>query len=391
MSIRRIIFWAHLIAGVAVGLVVLVLSATGVLLTYERQIIAFAEHQAFAVNDPDGTRLGIDALGEAARAALGDGGSLVITRDPEGPVKAVAGRREQVFLDPATGAVIGTGVEAVETFFGAVTALHRWFALEGEARSVARTVTGAANLVFLFIILSGLFLWFPRRWRWPLLKTHLVFRRGLPTAKARDYNWHHVFGIWAIAPLFLIIVSGVVISYPWASDLVFKAYGEAPVRGRGGPPAGGGGDRTPALLAPVTDPISLSAAVEAASEVHPDWRTLTVTLPAADAATVRVAIDRGNGAQAALRDTALVSRADGAVLSVTGNEADSPGRKARVWMRFIHTGEVYGLVGQTIAGLASLAACFLVWTGLALAWRRLVQPMLRRRARTKAEPATASR
>ncbi len=49
-------------------------------------------------------------------------------------------------------------------------------------------------------------------------------------------------------------------------------------------------------------------------------------------------------------------------------------------MRFAHTGEEYGVVGQTIAGLASLAACFLVYTGFALAWRRLVWPLFRRAA-----------
>jgi uncharacterized iron-regulated membrane protein len=42
----------------------------------------------------------------------------------------------------------------------------------------------------------------------------------------------------------------------------------------------------------------------------------------------------------------------------------------RTWLRFIHTGEAGGFVGQTIAGIASAGACVLVWTGLALSWRR---------------------
>jgi uncharacterized iron-regulated membrane protein len=42
----------------------------------------------------------------------------------------------------------------------------------------------------------------------------------------------------------------------------------------------------------------------------------------------------------------------------------------RSFMRFAHTGEVAGIVGQTIAGVASLGGCFLVYTGLALALRR---------------------
>lgn len=52
-----------------------------------------------------------------------------------------------------------------------------------------------------------------------------------------------------------------------------------------------------------------------------------------------------------------------------------------VTMRFAHTGEYYGLAGQTLAGLASAGGAVLVYTGLALAWRRFVA-WLRRRART---------
>jgi hypothetical protein len=47
------------------------------------------------------------------------------------------------------------------------------------------------------------------------------------------------------------------------------------------------------------------------------------------------------------------------------------GRRLRSHARFAHTGEVWGLAEQTIAGLASLGVAFLVWTGVSLAIRRL--------------------
>jgi uncharacterized iron-regulated membrane protein len=37
--IRKTVFWIHLGTGVIVGLVVLMMSVTGVLLTYERQLV----------------------------------------------------------------------------------------------------------------------------------------------------------------------------------------------------------------------------------------------------------------------------------------------------------------------------------------------------------------
>ena len=42
-----------------------------------------------------------------------------------------------------------------------------------------------------------------------------------------------------------------------------------------------------------------------------------------------------------------------------------------MWLRFLHTGEALGWPGQLVAGIASLGGVMLVWTGLALAVRRL--------------------
>ncbi|MEP2652252.1 MAG: PepSY-associated TM helix domain-containing protein, partial [Paraglaciecola sp.] len=57
----------------------------------------------------------------------------------------------------------------------------------------------------------------------------------------------------------------------------------------------------------------------------------------------------------------------------------TPGGRAWTVGRYLHTGEYFGLIGQTIAGLASLAACFLVYTGFLLSWRRLVSPYFTRK------------
>ena len=48
----------------------------------------------------------------------------------------------------------------------------------------------------------------------------------------------------------------------------------------------------------------------------------------------------------------------------------SAGNRARRWLRFLHTGEALGLPGQFLAALGCLGGLFLVWTGVALSWRR---------------------
>lgn len=66
------------------------------------------------------------------------------------------------------------------------------------------------------------------------------------------------------------------------------------------------------------------------------------------------------------------------VVKVTRGSDWSEASQAWDVARYLHTGEYFGVIGQTIAGLASLAACFLVYTGFTLSWRRLVSPYLRR-------------
>ena len=376
MSFKRIIFWAHLVVGVAFGLVILLMSATGVVLTYERQIISYMESRA--VEKPaDAQLLSVDELATAVLANGGQpGNSLVLPRQDGAPATLSVSRRENHLLNPYTGERIDNAAEGTKSFFGTVTALHRWFALTGESRSLGRAVTGAANLGFLFILVSGIYLWWPKKWTWRIVKLNLLFRRNLPTAKARDYNWHHVFGIWSLVPLFAVVVSGVVISYPWASNMVAAVFGPVSpaATGQAASEERQGQNRAQG------EAVSLQAIAETLKQAEPDWQTLSVKLPNGQAARVVMTVDTGNGAQLSRQTTYTVSRVSGEVLGVSGAEDQPAGRRARVFLRFLHTGEVYGFIGQTLAGLASLASVFLFYTGFALAHRRLIQPLFRRRA-----------
>ena len=107
-----------------------------------------------------------------------------------------------------------------------MTDWHRWLGQEGAGRETGRAITGACNLAFLFLVLSGMYLWIPRGYTWKHFRAVLLFRGGLE-GKARDFNWHNVFGIWMAVPLVLVVASGAVMSYAWANDLLYRlATGE---------------------------------------------------------------------------------------------------------------------------------------------------------------------
>ena len=368
--IRKVFFWAHLAAGLAVGVFVFLMSATGVLLTYESQIESWAV--ARAVTAPDGAvPLSADEMVETVLAGGAEPGQqLVLSRNPAAPASIAVGRSSTP-LDPYTGQTLEGAGEGVEGFFRSVTSLHRWLSLSGSTE-VGGAIMDVSNLVFLFLVVSGLYLWLPPTLHWVRVKAHLFLRLKLPSAQARHYYWHHVFGIWALIPLFVIVLSGVIISYPWASRLMYAAVGEeAPVRR--GPGGGGGPAAETEGLVLRGEAMSVAALIESAAVEAPRWRTARITLPVENAAQLQLTLDEGNGQQAGARTNFVLDRATGAIVSQQSGLAATTGARLRGWMRFAHTGQVYGIVGQTIAGLASLAAIMLVYTGISLGIRRLVR------------------
>lgn len=393
---RRILFWAHLTSGVVAGLLILLMSVTGVLLTYEHQIVESAAQRNHAVAPAGAQPLALDDLAAAARAAARDNprAALVINAEPGAPVTVSAGRETAALLDPYSGARIEDASASARGFFRTVENWHRW--MGGEPRSTRASLLDYANLLFVFLTLSGLYLWLPAVWRWRTVRGVTLFQRRYINARVRDFNWHHVFGVWMLVPLFIIALSGVVMSFPWANNAVYAAFGEKPPQ-RGGPPAGSGnagapgadrprgegrpaGDSRPAAEDSGTR-AGLQQLFQSTTAAVPDWQRITLPL-AANGPRVSVNVELQSTERRAPRRTVVLDAADGHLIEVQGANAPAPtaGQAARTWFRFAHTGEQYGIIGQTIAGLASLAACFLVYTGLALAWRRLVVPVFRRNA-----------
>ena len=106
---------------------------------------------------------------------------------------------------------------------------------------------------------------------------------------------------------------------------------------------------------------------------------MTTRLTTSANAPIVLTVDEGYGGQPQKRTTLTVDRATATIARGELFENLSAGRRLRSWLRFAHTGEIYGLTGQTIAGLATAGGAVLVYTGIALALRRLAAWIARRR------------
>jgi uncharacterized iron-regulated membrane protein len=367
MRIRDVLFWLHLALGLTAGLVILVMCLTGTLLTYERQITEWAE-RGYRVAPAAGGRLPLETLVGRAREARPGVPPTAVTlqADPATPAAVSFGREGLLYVDPYTGRVLGEGSAGVRAFFRRITEWHRWLGTGEEGRDRARAVTGACNLGFLILVTSGLILWMPREWTRRRVRNVAWFRRGL-RGKARDFNWHNVLGLWMGLPLLGIVATGVVMSYPWANALLFRLAGDRPPEERRaeGPPREGKGREEGAVNLAGLD--RLRARVE---REFPGWRSLSARLPGSARAPVTFTVSRGDRGRPDLRAQLTLDPRSGEVVRWETFVSQTPGRRARSWVRWAHTGEAGGVAGQTLAGLASASAVVLVWTGWAMAWRR---------------------
>lgn len=382
MTPRKILFWIHLCTGVTAGLVILTMSVTGVMLAFEHQVVTWADHGYRIAPLSSDHRLSIDALFAKAQEAQGSAPTGILLRsDPALPIEFSFGRERTVLANPYTGEILTTASRS-RAFFAQVENVHRWLALPESKRALGESITGACTLAFVGLILSGPFLWWPREWNWTNVRKILLFKTAGDFRRTL-WNWHHVFGIWCVVPLFFIAITGVIMTYPWANDLLYRMTGNQP------PPS-----QTRSALEkrpPTADRDQNAQAGEKvkshsdepprmafddlfalAQKQAPDWKGISLRLTGPTRGPATFFIDTGSGGRPDLRSQLVVNSETGDIVRWERFESYNLGRRLRTWGRFTHTGEAGGVAGEAIAAVAALGASMLVFSGLCLALRRLV-------------------
>ncbi len=396
---RKTIFWVHLVAGLLAGGIILIMSFTGAVLAFEKEIVAWVDREAtrMAVPATGAPRLTVEEMVQRTQAAHAGSrvASLMVKSDPAAAVTLALGTAT-VYLNPYTGEIRPQGAVRTRALMRSMTAWHRTIAMSGEQRTTGKAITGAGNFVFLALAITGLCIWMPRQWSWRALRPSVWFTSA--RGKARDWNWHNVIGLWSTPVLIVLTLTALPISYAWVSNLINRLNG----------PVDAVAPATPAVTVPLPEGLvrqpfqALLAAVQ--TEV-PDWKQIALRLEggaagrrggtggrgAAGEGRAAAAVAPASAAGGAPRNavaqvsftireahswprtantTVALDPYTGQMLSRTGYAQMATGAQVRAWTRFLHTGEAFGPVGQLVAGLACLGGCVLVYTGFALSWRR---------------------
>lgn len=213
----------HLWLGLLSSLVILVVCLTGCMYAFKNQINDFQNRNQVFI-ETKSEKLPLSYFEDKLKKENQQINSILIPKNPSRSVVIsffdIDSKNIQThYFNPYTGEDLGSGNGNFDGFFNTVEALHKNL-LMGD---VGKHIVGVFVLVFIFMLLSGLVLWWPKR------KKKLVKQAFTIKWKAKfyriNYDLHNTLGFYSLAFLLFISVTGIYITYPWVKTVVLVSLG----------------------------------------------------------------------------------------------------------------------------------------------------------------------
>ncbi|HMA51195.1 MAG TPA: PepSY-associated TM helix domain-containing protein [Magnetospirillaceae bacterium] len=351
--------WSHRWIGMTIGLVMVYLAVTGAGQSFKAQLEPV--FYASLLTAPACDRLPLDTLVGAAREAHPGANADSIRFHPEGEETAQVrfSDRQAVYVNPCSSSVTGEQ-PPFAGFFGTLEYIHRMMFF-ADFRLWSGTVT---LICFVFLVIGGLTLWWPRSWR--EAKRSLKIDNRLK-GMAFMLTLHKTFGLYAWVALLVITFFGNAMAFDWVKQGVYRATGsEMPLGGRNGPPQGAQGD----AAGDAKPALSLEALWQKAIPVLDGPRDVTIRLPRRKGDPVQMTVIEASAPHPRARSELVLDGATGEVRRFTPYAKTSLGNKVYNWGVALHTGQAGGWIGALIGFCASLAVPVLAYSGIMSWWRR---------------------
>ncbi|WP_419211570.1 PepSY-associated TM helix domain-containing protein [Maribacter sp. X9] len=227
MTIKKFIFQLHKILGLATGIVVFVVAVTGCCWAFKAEIESlYSDYDTVMVQDT--AVLSPATAREIAKEIFPEKhvhGTLY--GKPDQAIEVIFYELEpefyqSVFLNPYSGEVLHVK-DHLSGFFAFVLKGHMrlWLPLE-----IGEQVVGISILLFVLIIISGFFLWLPKKRKH--LKQRITFDWKTTTRwKRKNFDLHAIIGFYVAALALILSITGLVMSYGWFQSAVYTTVGGA--------------------------------------------------------------------------------------------------------------------------------------------------------------------
>jgi uncharacterized iron-regulated membrane protein len=349
----------HLYLGLAAGLVIMVTCLTGALLVFEKELQLSIYPERYKV-EAKPHRVPIHELtDEVIRKVPGATISGVkIYTDPHRSVEVTYTQNPEAgntvaFMNPYSGELISLYTHRT-TFFYTVFSLHRWL-LAGDT---GKLIVGISTSIFLFILLTGIILWWPKNKK--KLRQHLRFKWNAGW-KRINHDLHIVIGFYSAIFLFVFAFTGLAWSFQWFNDGIYRITGTESKRP----------DPTSSAYVVGTPPLSIDALDSIVRSEISDAAYYTLNTPKDSVSALSVVVLSKEPAHEKATDQYFFDQYTGASIGTALYKDRNLGQRVRSTFYPVHVGSIGGIAGRIIAFLACLAGVFFPVTGVILWINRL--------------------
>ena len=222
---KNIWFKLHLILGLSAGFILLIVGFTGAMLSFEKQILNLINKDTFKVVAQEQGKLSTKELLEKFQEQKPQSKINSITfssSNDNSSMINVAGSGENArkgvtyYVNPYTAEILPE--VSGQIFFKTVESIHRRLLLD----DFGKQVVGISVICLLFLMFSGIYIYYPRLKKSFSQSLKLNFQ-----SKGRFFlsNLHSVIGMWVI-PFYLVAsLTGLYWSYEWFNNSLHQITG----------------------------------------------------------------------------------------------------------------------------------------------------------------------
>lgn len=377
-------FWRniHLYLSLAAGLVIMVVCFTGAVLVFEKEFQQKLYPERYFVQEYQ-HRLTLDSVIQKFEQAV-EGSSVsglklyadskrsievsytekgnqkkdrkIKSEDKKnkqtGDRKQEGPRNKQAFVNPYSGELISL-YDSRSTFFFTMFSLHRWL-LMGD---IGKLIVGISTFVFLFIIITGLILWWPQTRS--KLKQHLTLKWS--GWKRINHDLHVVIGFYTGIFLFVFAFTGLAWSFEWFNKGIYWVTNSENKRPE--PPA--------SVYQSSTKSVSVETILSSTQQRIPDASFIQINLPKDSSASYAVTVMSASAVHERASDQYFFDQYTGHLAGTSLYTERNLGQRVRSTFYPIHVGSIGGLPGRIIAFISCIAGVTFPITGLLLWLNRL--------------------
>lgn len=378
---RKIFRNIHLWLSVPFGILITLICFSGAALVFEKEVMELCHRELYFVKKVEAAPLPMEQLMTKVAATLPDSVSVTgvnISSDPERAYQITLSkpRRASMYVDQYTGEITGKYERA--PFFNFMFRMHRWL-LDSMKQDGGifwgKMIVGTSTLMFVFVLISGVVVWWPRTRKALKNSLKIVANKGW---RRFWYDLHVAGGMYALVFLLAMALTGLTWSFQWYRTGFYKTFGVEvqPSMGHGNAAAnatakGGKRDGKPEgregrgahRYSPYTN---WQQVYEQLAEANPDYKQISVSDGSASVAVPRFGNQRGT-------DRYKFNPRNGEITETTlYKDLDNSG-KIRGWIYSVHVGSWGGMLTRILTFVAALIGASLPLTGYYLWIRKKIK------------------